>query len=85
MVEGDDTPYSAYGRYYIRIDDGDIPMSNHQLQKFFEDKEDNYSSWEEKPTYFFSMISMKNSWLKSSEIPTKRDGLIMFMMMWKKL
>lgn len=52
MVEGDDTPYSAYGRYYIRIDDGDIPMSNHQLQKFFEDKEDNYSSWEEKPTNF---------------------------------
>lgn len=27
-------------------------MSNHQLQKFFEDKEDNYSSWEEKPTNF---------------------------------
>ncbi len=52
MVEGDDTPYSAYGRYYIRIDDGDIPMSNYQLQKFFEDKEDNYSSWEEKPTNF---------------------------------
>lgn len=54
MVEGDDTPYSAYGRYYIRIDDGDIPMSNHQLQKFFEDKEDNYSSWEEKSTNFSS-------------------------------
>ena len=49
-VEGDDTPYSAYGRYYYRVDDGDIPMTSSQLQKFFEEKEDNYSKWEEKPT-----------------------------------
>lgn len=49
-VEGADTPYSAYGRYYYRIHEGDIPMSNAQLQKFFAEKEDNYSRWEEKPT-----------------------------------
>lgn len=49
-VEGNDTPYSAYGRYYIRADDGDIPMTNAQLQKYFEEKEDNYSKWEETPT-----------------------------------
>ena len=49
-VEGNDTPYSAYGRYYTRIDDGDIPMSNNQLQNFFESKEDNYLKREEKPS-----------------------------------
>ena len=37
-VEGNDTPYSAYGRYYYRVDDGDIPMSNDQLRKYFEEK-----------------------------------------------
>ena len=51
-VEGDDTPYSAYGRYYIRVDDGDIPMTNSQLQNFFESKKENYSQWEEKPTNY---------------------------------
>ena len=57
FVEGNDTPYSAYGRYYTRVDDGDIPMTNSQLQHFFEQKEDNYLNWEEKPTdYTFDDI-----------------------------
>ena len=51
-VEGDDTPYSAYGRYYIRVDDGDIPMTKSQLQNFFGSKKENYSQWEEKPTNY---------------------------------
>lgn len=51
-VSGNDTPYSAYGRYYFRVDDADIAMSNEQLQKFFEEKEDNYSKWEDKPTEY---------------------------------
>ena len=51
-VEGDDTPYSAFGRYYIRINDGDITMTSSQLQKFFESKKYNYSKWEEKPTSY---------------------------------
>ena len=41
-AEGDDTPYSAYGRYYIRVDDADIPMTSSQLQLFFEEKEEVY-------------------------------------------
>ena len=48
-AEGEDTPYSAYGRYFCRLDDGDIPMTNNQLQKYFEAKDDTYSGWEEKP------------------------------------
>ena len=49
-AEGDDTPYSAYGRYYIRVDDADIPMTSNQLQLFFEKKEEVYSKWEDKPS-----------------------------------
>ena len=46
FVSGDDTPYSAYGRYYIRIDDSDNLMTNSQLEKFFEEKSNVYSKWE---------------------------------------
>lgn len=49
-VEGNDTPYSAYGRYYIRLDDGDIPMTSNQLKAFFENKKENYSKWEQTQT-----------------------------------
>ena len=51
-VEGTDTPYSAYGRYYIRIDDGDISMSPIELQHFFEKKEESYLPWEKEETRF---------------------------------
>lgn len=51
-VDGDDTPYSAYGRYYIRINDADVMMSNSQLQSFYENKEINYSRWENKETEY---------------------------------
>ena len=42
IAEGDDTPYSAYGRYYIRINDADLIMDAYQLQRYFEEKEGNY-------------------------------------------
>ena len=44
---GDDTPYSAYGRYYTRVDDSDMLMDSRQLWKFFESKDRTYSKWEE--------------------------------------
>ena len=49
-ANGDDTPYSAYGRYYIRVDDADIFMESNQLWKFFESKSKTYSKWEEEVT-----------------------------------
>jgi ATP-dependent DNA helicase RecG len=49
-VRGDDTPYSAYGRYYTRIDDSDVLMDSKQLWKFFESKDKTYSKWEEETT-----------------------------------
>ena len=51
-VKGKDTPYSAYGRYYIRINDSDIVMDSNQLQRFFEEKEDNYLKWEQTETQY---------------------------------
>lgn len=45
---GTDTPYSAYGRYYIRVNDSDIVMHSSQLEHFFESKKDTYSKWEKK-------------------------------------
>ena len=47
-VEGDDTPYSSYGRYYIRVNDSDIIMHSSELQHYFKSKEGVYLKWEEK-------------------------------------
>lgn len=49
---GDDTPYSAYGRYYIRVNDSDIPMDANQLQVYFEEKDGSYLKWEETATRY---------------------------------
>ena len=49
-VNGDDTPYSAYGRYYIRVNDADIQMDSHQLKAFFEKQDDSYIKWEKSET-----------------------------------
>ena len=46
------TPYSAYGRYYIRSDDEDLVMSNSQLESFFLGKSYDYSKWEKEATEF---------------------------------
>jgi len=50
LVVGDDTPYSAYGRYYIRVNDADIQMDSYQLQSFFENKDESYIKWEKTET-----------------------------------
>ena len=51
-VRGEDTPYSAYGRYYIRSDDEDLLMTNAQLESFFLNKTYDYSKWEKEPTEY---------------------------------
>ncbi|MFK3576680.1 putative DNA binding domain-containing protein [Bifidobacterium thermacidophilum] len=52
QAEGMDTPYSAYGRYYTRVDDADTYMDSNQLLRFFESKDTTYSKWEEQPSGF---------------------------------
>lgn len=52
VAEGGDTPYSAYGRYYIRVNDADIFMDSYQLQGYFEKKENTYSKWEDAETEY---------------------------------
>ena len=51
-AEGNDTPYSAYGRYYVRLNDSDILMQPQELQHFFEKKNDTYSAWENEVTKY---------------------------------
>lgn len=45
-VQGEDTPYSAYDRYYIRSDDEDNVMTSDQLERFFSNRSYDYSQWE---------------------------------------
>ena len=49
-VRGEDTPYSSYGRYYIRSDDEDLLMTNTQLEAYFLNKNYDYSKWEKEST-----------------------------------
>lgn len=51
-VQGEETPYSAYGRYYIRSDDEDLIMTNSQLESFFSGKKYDYSKWEKESTEY---------------------------------
>lgn len=51
-VEGNDAPYSAYGRYYFRINDSDTMMTENILQNLFENKMDDYSKWEKTETNY---------------------------------
>lgn len=49
-VRGEDTPYSSYGRYYIRSGDEDLLMTNTQLEAYFLNKNYDYSKWEKEST-----------------------------------
>lgn len=49
---GEDTPYSAYGRYYKRSDDQDLQMTQPELEKYFENKHFSYTNWEKKLTKY---------------------------------
>lgn len=51
-VNGEDKPYSAYGRYFIRSDDEDLQMTNSQLEDFFVNKNIDYSQWENQITNY---------------------------------
>lgn len=51
-VYGKETPYSAYGRYYLRCDDQDLLMTNNELENYFLDKNFTYSEWENELTKY---------------------------------
>ena len=51
-ARGEDTPYSSYGRYYIRSDDEDLLMTNAQLESFFLNRSYDYSKWEQESTEY---------------------------------
>ena len=49
---GEDKPYAAYGRYFIRSDDEDLQMNNSQLEDLFINKNIDYSKWENELTEY---------------------------------
>ena len=49
---GKDKPYSAYGRYYIRLDDQDLVMPQNDLEDAFINKNITYSNWENQLTSY---------------------------------
>ncbi len=49
---GEDKPYAAYGRYYLRSDDEDLQMTNNQLEDFFVNKNIDYSKWKNELTEY---------------------------------
>ncbi|MDO5139829.1 MAG: putative DNA binding domain-containing protein [Oscillospiraceae bacterium] len=51
-ARGEDTPYSCYGRYYVRSDDEDLVMTNSQLEEYFLRKNYDYSGWEKEATEY---------------------------------
>lgn len=52
IVFGTDKPYSAYGRYYIRVDDQDLEMPQNDLEEAFINKNITYSNWENQLTCY---------------------------------
>ncbi len=46
LFNGDRTPYSADGKYYIRFSDQDRQMTASELERYFKNKIKDYSEWE---------------------------------------
>ena len=51
-AKGNDKPYSAYNRYYIRSDDEDLLIENETLYELFNKKPIDYSEWENAVTSY---------------------------------
>ena len=48
QFNGDKTPYSAYGRYYLRYHEEDTLMDNDILKQYILSSRSDYSEWEDK-------------------------------------
>lgn len=51
IFNGFNTPYSAYGRYYLRFHDEDRQMDNDVLRSYYLDQRDDYSKWEKENSF----------------------------------
>jgi ATP-dependent DNA helicase RecG len=52
IFNGGEQPYSAYGRYYLRVSDEDKEITRAQLRMLFQEDAGNYSAWENAPTEY---------------------------------
>ncbi|QVK06857.1 RNA-binding domain-containing protein [Mycoplasma mycoides] len=51
-VNGTERPYSAYGKYYTRVDDQDQVIDNNELRKLFQTNEFTNLTWEKELTKY---------------------------------
>ena len=63
IFNGFNTPYSAYGRYYLRFHDEDRQMDNETLRSYYLDQRNDYSRWE-KENSFVDIDSVDEDLLK---------------------
>lgn len=47
---GDETPYSADGRYFMRVGTGKSPLSSSALKRFAADSYNNLNAWDRRPS-----------------------------------
>lgn len=63
IFNGFNTPYSAYGRYYLRFHDEDRQMDNETLRSYYLNQKNDYSRWE-KENSFVDINSVDEDLLK---------------------
>ena len=63
IFNGFNTPYSAYGRYYLRFHDEDRQMDNETLRSYYLNQKNDYSKWE-KENSFVDINSVDEDLLK---------------------
>lgn len=51
IFNGFNTPYSAFGRYYLRFHDEDRQMDNETLRSYYLNQRNDYSRWEKGNSY----------------------------------
>ena len=51
IFNGNHTPYSAFGRYYLRFHDEDRQMDNETLRQYYFDQRNDYSQWEKNNSF----------------------------------
>lgn len=51
IFHGNHSPYSAYGRYYLRFHDEDRQMDNETLRQYYYEQRNDYSQWEKNNSF----------------------------------
>lgn len=79
VFHGEHTPYSAYGRYYLRFHDEDRQMDNETLRKYNLDQRNVILNGKRLIPVFLLMMSITRYWKNILKKPSKRNALALRM------